>query len=69
MSDSYRDAMRMKQSRILHSVLLVLESVLFGLFVIAIGCDQVKKNRWASQKSPSEKSPNKKNPTVGKSYC
>lgn len=42
MSDSHRDAMRIKQSRILHSVLLVLESVLFGLFVIAIGCDQVR---------------------------
>ena len=30
----------LKQSRILHSVILVLESVLFGMFVIAIGCDQ-----------------------------
>ncbi len=30
----------MKQTRILHSVILVLESVLFGMFVIAIGCDQ-----------------------------
>ena len=29
-----------KQSRILHSVILVMESVLFGMFVIAIGCDQ-----------------------------
>ena len=29
-----------KQARILHSVILVLESVLFGMFVIAIGCDQ-----------------------------
>ena len=32
--------MHIKQSRILHSVLLVLESVLFGMFVVAIGCDQ-----------------------------
>ena len=30
----------MKQSRILHSVILVLESILFGLFVCAIACDQ-----------------------------
>lgn len=29
-----------KQARILHSVILVMESVLFGMFVIAIGCDQ-----------------------------
>ncbi|XP_040575057.1 palmitoyltransferase ZDHHC3 [Lepeophtheirus salmonis] len=29
-----------KQTRILHSVILVLESLLFGMFVIAIGCDQ-----------------------------
>ena len=28
------------QARILHSVILVMESVLFGMFVIAIGCDQ-----------------------------
>ncbi len=32
--------MLVKQRRILHSVILVLESVLFGMFVIAIGCDQ-----------------------------
>lgn len=31
---------RIKQSRILHSVFLTLESVLFGMFVIAIACDQ-----------------------------
>lgn len=31
-----------KQTRILHSVILVLESVLFGMFVIAIGCDQME---------------------------
>lgn len=31
---------RLKQSRILHSVLLIMESVLFGMFVIAIACDQ-----------------------------
>jgi len=37
---SSREAMFTKQARILHSVILVLESVLFGLFVIAIGCDQ-----------------------------
>ena len=35
-----RDAMFLKQTRILHSVILGLESVLFGLFVFAIGCDQ-----------------------------
>ena len=35
-----RDALFMKQTRILHSVILGLESVLFGLFVFAIGCDQ-----------------------------
>lgn len=29
-----------RQSRILHSVLLVMESFLFGMFVIAIACDQ-----------------------------
>jgi hypothetical protein len=29
-----------KQTRILHSVLLVMESILFGLFVVAIACDQ-----------------------------
>eukprot|EP00088_Acartia_fossae_P023978 TRINITY_DN2493_c0_g1_i1.p1 TRINITY_DN2493_c0_g1~~TRINITY_DN2493_c0_g1_i1.p1 ORF type:complete len:284 (-),score=19.15 TRINITY_DN2493_c0_g1_i1:219-1070(-) len=29
-----------RQSRILHSVLLVMESLLFGMFVIAISCDQ-----------------------------
>ena len=32
-----RELMHIKQSRILHSVLLVLESILFGLFVCAIG--------------------------------
>merc|ERR1712189_48377 len=31
---------RLKQSRILHSILLIMESVLFGMFVIAIACDQ-----------------------------
>jgi len=31
---------RIKQSRILHSVFLTLESILFGMFVIAIACDQ-----------------------------
>ena len=31
---------RIKQSRILHSILLIMESVLFGMFVIAIACDQ-----------------------------
>merc|ERR1719418_143202 len=31
---------RVKQSRILHSILLIMESVLFGMFVIAIACDQ-----------------------------
>jgi len=31
---------RLKQSRILHSILLTMESVLFGMFVIAIACDQ-----------------------------
>merc|ERR1712079_594370 len=35
-----REAMFAKQARILHSVILILESVLFGLFVFAIGCDQ-----------------------------
>jgi len=25
-----------------HSIILVIESVLFGLFVLAIGCDQVR---------------------------
>ena len=35
-----RDAMFLKQTRILHSVILGLESALFGLFVFAIGCDQ-----------------------------
>eukprot|EP00095_Tigriopus_kingsejongensis_P004236 snap_masked-scaffold711_size108467-processed-gene-0.7 protein:Tk04236 transcript:snap_masked-scaffold711_size108467-processed-gene-0.7-mRNA-1 annotation:"palmitoyltransferase zdhhc7" len=29
-----------KQTRILHSIILSLECVLFGMFVIAIGCDQ-----------------------------
>jgi hypothetical protein len=32
--------LRVRQSRILHSVLLVMESLLFGMFVIAIACDQ-----------------------------
>ncbi len=32
--------LQVRQSRVLHSVILVLESVLFGMFVIAIGCDQ-----------------------------
>ena len=36
-----REAMFAKQARILHSVILILESILFGLFVVAIGCDQV----------------------------
>merc|ERR1712066_79244 len=31
---------RLKQSRILHSILLIMLSVLFGMFVIAIACDQ-----------------------------
>ncbi len=35
-----REVIQLKQSRILHSVLLVLESILFGLFVCAIACDQ-----------------------------
>jgi hypothetical protein len=35
-----RDALFVKQTRILHSVIVGLESVLFGLFVFAIGCDQ-----------------------------
>jgi len=35
-----REAMFAKQARILHSVILILESILFGLFVVAIGCDQ-----------------------------
>lgn len=35
-----RELMHIKQSRILHCVLLVLESILFGLFVCAIACDQ-----------------------------
>ena len=35
-----REAMFAKQARILHSVILVLESILFGLSVFAIGCDQ-----------------------------
>ncbi len=34
--------MQIKQTRILHSVILVLESILFGMFVIAIGCDQME---------------------------
>jgi hypothetical protein len=42
MTDLHREQLMLKQARILHSVLLVLESVLFGLFVIAIGCDQVR---------------------------
>ena len=32
--------MHIRQSRILHSVMLVMESFLFGMFVIAIACDQ-----------------------------
>ena len=40
-----REMMQIKQSRILHSVLLVLESILFGLFVSAIG----KKNDLCSK--------------------
>lgn len=35
-----REVIQMKQSRILHSVILVLESILFGMFVCAIACDQ-----------------------------
>ena len=35
-----RELIQLKQSRILHSVILVLESILFGLFVCAIACDQ-----------------------------
>ena len=38
-SDFLQD-IRLKQSRILHSILLIMESVLFGMFVIAIACDQ-----------------------------
>ncbi|KAK2167139.1 hypothetical protein NP493_1288g00002 [Ridgeia piscesae] len=30
------------QTRVLHSVALVIESILFGLFVFAIGCDQLQ---------------------------
>lgn len=30
-----------KHSRLIHSVLLVVESLLFGMFVLAIGCDQL----------------------------
>ena len=44
-----REMMQIKQSRILHSVLLVLESILFGLFVSAIG----KKNDLCSRVSVS----------------
>ncbi|CAH1796039.1 unnamed protein product [Owenia fusiformis] len=29
-----------KHSRIMHTVILVVESILFGIFVLAIGCDQ-----------------------------
>jgi len=32
--------MHIRQTRILHSVLLVMESFLFGMFVVAIACDQ-----------------------------
>ena len=35
-----RELIQLKQSRILHSIILVLESILFGLFVCAIACDQ-----------------------------
>lgn len=35
-----REMIQLKQARILHSVILVLESILFGLFVCAIACDQ-----------------------------
>ncbi|KAK2170000.1 hypothetical protein LSH36_5g15063 [Paralvinella palmiformis] len=31
-----------QHARIMHSIILTVESVLFGLFVIAIGCDQVR---------------------------
>ncbi|XP_076323475.1 DNZDHHC/NEW1 zinc finger protein 11 isoform X2 [Tachypleus tridentatus] len=31
-----------KQHRVIHSVILVIESLLFGIFVIAIMCDQMK---------------------------
>ena len=30
-----------KHGKLVHSVILVVESILFGLFVIAIGCDQI----------------------------
>ncbi|KAK0045948.1 palmitoyltransferase ZDHHC7 [Biomphalaria pfeifferi] len=30
-----------KHTKLIHSVILVIESILFGLFVIAIGCDQM----------------------------
>ena len=36
----YFQELLIRQTRILHSVLLVMESFLFGMFVIAIGCDQ-----------------------------
>nr|XP_022327665.1 palmitoyltransferase ZDHHC3-like [Crassostrea virginica] len=32
---------RDKHSKLIHSVLLVVESLLFGMFVLAIGCDQL----------------------------
>jgi len=41
-SEEGRKDIRIRQSRILHSVLLVMESFLFGMFVIAIACDQLE---------------------------
>jgi len=40
-NDCYKDKLTM-QSRVVHSVLLVVESGLFGLFVTAIMCDQLQ---------------------------
>ncbi|XP_050415305.1 palmitoyltransferase ZDHHC3 [Patella vulgata] len=31
----------LKHTKLIHSVILVIESILFGLFVVAIGCDQI----------------------------
>ncbi|XP_074653088.1 palmitoyltransferase ZDHHC3-like [Tubulanus polymorphus] len=41
-SDPNSDSHKSKHLRIMHSVILVIECVMFELFVIAIGCDQMQ---------------------------
>jgi ribosomal protein L40E len=40
--DHYSPSQSTRHTRLVHSIILVVESVLFGLFVLAIGCDQLQ---------------------------